>query len=225
MLFNPFTAPASKTSGLNDRCTDAPVNSIFSGPLAHQCCALKKQKNFHMQVRKRKHKGLRVSGFALLVVVFKWHHGSEGVKPTAIASDPRLWARRCLELYKDLLRSYNNCNCLPVLAVRVGVTVVVSMHAFRLLWNCPEDCVACVISAQFNSALCSLSKGISVLLGTFGHVSRPPNNGNMRHIALFFLSFATLNIFFLSFFLSSSFDFFYWFFLYLFSFYFFFLFF
>ena len=71
------------------------------------------------------------------------------------------------------------------------------------------NCVACVISAQFNSALCSLSKGISVLLGTFGPDSRPPNNGNTRHIALFLLSFATLNIFFLSFFLSSSFEFFF----------------
>ena len=28
----------------------------------------------------RRQKGLRVSHFALLWVVFKWHHGSEGVK-------------------------------------------------------------------------------------------------------------------------------------------------
>ena len=34
-----------------------------------------------MPVRKRKHKGLRVSNLAFLLVVFKWHHGSEGVKP------------------------------------------------------------------------------------------------------------------------------------------------
>ena len=38
-------------------------------------------KIFHMPVRKRRQKGLRVSGFALLWVVFKWHHGSEVVKP------------------------------------------------------------------------------------------------------------------------------------------------
>ena len=33
-----------------------------------------------MPVRKIKHKGLKVLNLALLVVVFKWHHGSEGVK-------------------------------------------------------------------------------------------------------------------------------------------------
>ena len=30
--------------------------------------------------RKRRQKGLRVSNFTLLLVVFKWHHGSEGIK-------------------------------------------------------------------------------------------------------------------------------------------------
>ena len=30
--------------------------------------------------KRRSQKGLRVSDFALLSVVFKWHHGSEGVK-------------------------------------------------------------------------------------------------------------------------------------------------
>ena len=32
-----------------------------------------------MPVRKGEQKGLRVSDFALLMVVFKWHRGSEGV--------------------------------------------------------------------------------------------------------------------------------------------------
>ena len=36
-------------------------------------------KILHMTVRKRRQKVLRVSNFALLLVVFKWHHGSEGV--------------------------------------------------------------------------------------------------------------------------------------------------
>ena len=35
--------------------------------------------SFHMPVRKRK-QGLKVSDFALLMIVFKWHHSSEGVK-------------------------------------------------------------------------------------------------------------------------------------------------
>ena len=34
-----------------------------------------------MPGRKRRQKGLRVSDFALLLVVFRIHHGSEGVKP------------------------------------------------------------------------------------------------------------------------------------------------
>ena len=36
-------------------------------------------KSFHVPVWKKK-KGLRVSNFALLWVIFKWNHGSEGVK-------------------------------------------------------------------------------------------------------------------------------------------------
>ena len=39
-------------------------------------------KSFYMPVQKRRPKGLRVSNFALLWVVFKWPHGSEGVKHT-----------------------------------------------------------------------------------------------------------------------------------------------
>ena len=43
-----------------------------------QCCVSIK-KSFHMPVRKRRQKELRVYIFALLLLVFKWHHGSEGV--------------------------------------------------------------------------------------------------------------------------------------------------
>ena len=35
-------------------------------------------------MRKRKQKGLRVYNFALLMVVFKWHHGSEGVNLASV---------------------------------------------------------------------------------------------------------------------------------------------
>ena len=44
-----------------------------------ECCAFL-WKSFHMPVWKRKRKGLRVSNFALLLVVFKRHPGSEAVK-------------------------------------------------------------------------------------------------------------------------------------------------
>ena len=40
-------------------------------------------KCFHRPVRKRRQKGLRVSSFLILLVVFKWYHGSEGVKTRA----------------------------------------------------------------------------------------------------------------------------------------------
>ena len=54
--------------------------SIFRSYNIHfQCCAFW-WRSFHMPVWKRTHKGLRVSNVALLWVVFKWHHGSKGVK-------------------------------------------------------------------------------------------------------------------------------------------------
>ena len=37
-------------------------------------------KSFHNTVRKRKQKALRVSNLTFLLAIFKWHHGSEGVK-------------------------------------------------------------------------------------------------------------------------------------------------
>ena len=45
----------------------------------YQCYAFR-WKSFHMPVQKRRQKGWRVSDLALSLVVFKWHHGSEGVK-------------------------------------------------------------------------------------------------------------------------------------------------
>ena len=58
-------------------------NSIFSDPITSifQCYEFW-WKYFHVPVRKRRQKGLRVSNFAHLCVVFKWHRGSEGVNNT-----------------------------------------------------------------------------------------------------------------------------------------------
>ena len=44
-----------------------------------QCCAFW-WKSVYMPVQKRRQKGWRVSNLVLLLVVFKWHHGREGVK-------------------------------------------------------------------------------------------------------------------------------------------------
>ena len=51
--------------------------------ICFQCCAFW-WKSFHVPVRKRRPKGLRVSNFTLLWVVFKWQHGSEGVNVSLI---------------------------------------------------------------------------------------------------------------------------------------------
>ena len=58
---------------------DVPANSIFSSPIHiyFQCCAVW-WKSFHLPARKRKQKGLTVSDFALLLVIFNSHHGSKG---------------------------------------------------------------------------------------------------------------------------------------------------
>ena len=49
-------------------------------------CYVFQSKSFHVTVRKRRQKQFRVSNFALLLVVFKWHHGSEGVNTWILAS-------------------------------------------------------------------------------------------------------------------------------------------
>ena len=60
---NPFTAPACKISGLCEKCTYTPANSIFSGTITNLLsvpyCALW-GKSIHMLMWKRKQKGLRI---------------------------------------------------------------------------------------------------------------------------------------------------------------------
>ena len=92
MILNPFTAPACKISRLKYTRTCL-YNSKFSGPLTHPfsvLCVLMKILS-HTSVKnkterlkgfrfwKTRQKGLRVLDFALLLVVFQWHHGSEWV--------------------------------------------------------------------------------------------------------------------------------------------------
>ena len=77
--FNPFTDPACKISGLK-KCTHTPSNSRFYGALAALfsiLCVL--MKTLSNAKAKKKQKGLRISNFALLLVVLEWHHGNEGV--------------------------------------------------------------------------------------------------------------------------------------------------
>ena len=89
IVLNPFTVPENFRA---ERCTDAPANSIFS--VYFECYAFW-SKAFHVPVRGKKRergrkkkkeeekKGLRISNFALLLVVFRLQHGSDGVNTLA----------------------------------------------------------------------------------------------------------------------------------------------
>ena len=79
-VLNPFTASACKISGA-EWCTDEPANSIFSCSLTSVFNAMCFDGDpFTCQRKKEKQKGLKVSNFALLWVIFNWPHGSEGLK-------------------------------------------------------------------------------------------------------------------------------------------------
>ena len=59
---------------------DAPANSLFSGPVTHLLSMLWVLMKILSQANaKKKTKCLRVSNFVILLVVFKWQYGSEGV--------------------------------------------------------------------------------------------------------------------------------------------------
>ena len=77
--FNPITVPPCTISGLKDVRTH--LQTVYFLVLWHIYvqCHVFWSNSFHMPVQKRKEKGLRVSDFALSLVVFKWRHGSEGV--------------------------------------------------------------------------------------------------------------------------------------------------
>ena len=86
-FINPLTAPACKISRpKNARTLQQTVYFPVLQPIYFHCEALW-WKSFHMPVWKRRQKGLRVSKLVLLLVVFKrlllvifkWCHGSEGV--------------------------------------------------------------------------------------------------------------------------------------------------
>ena len=76
---NPFIAPVCKIFGLK-KCTRTLASGMFSHPVANrfQCCAFW-CKSFHMLIRKRNQKCIRISNFTLLLVVFKCHPGSKRV--------------------------------------------------------------------------------------------------------------------------------------------------
>ena len=76
---NPFTAPACTISGLNDAATRLQTRSYN---IYCECYAFW-WKSFHKPMRKRKQKRIRVSHFALLIVVFKLNHDREGVNNAA----------------------------------------------------------------------------------------------------------------------------------------------
>ena len=56
-------------------------------------CYVFRWKSFHMPVWKRREKPLGVSNFVLLIVVFKWRHGSEGVNIVVLVMADGLFGR------------------------------------------------------------------------------------------------------------------------------------
>ena len=78
--FNPITVPPCTVSGLKDVRTHLQTVCFLVLWHIYFQCHVFWSNSFHMPVQKRKQKGLRVSDFALSLVVFKWRHGSERVK-------------------------------------------------------------------------------------------------------------------------------------------------
>ena len=76
--FNPFTAQPVKFPGwkMQGRAHKQYIFRFYN--IYFQCYAFWR-KSFHMPVWERKQKGSEVSNCALLWVVFKWPHGSDGV--------------------------------------------------------------------------------------------------------------------------------------------------
>ena len=90
-LVNPVTAPARKLSGWMMHGCACKQNIFQSCDIYFQCYAFG-WRSFHSPVWKRSQKGLRASNFALSWVVFKWHHGSDGVNPAASLPEKGLCA-------------------------------------------------------------------------------------------------------------------------------------
>ena len=65
-----------------------------------QCCVFQ-WKSFHMTEWKLRQKDFRVSNFALLLVIFKWHHVSEGVNSWKPDENLHLWRG-----FYDEIKSY-----------------------------------------------------------------------------------------------------------------------
>ena len=77
-------------------------------------------KSFHLPVRRRRQKDLRVSNFAPLLVLFKWRRGREGV------NWPKIRLKHCSSTPSELR------SCVKVEAAVLGSTSQISL---RFLWT------------------------------------------------------------------------------------------
>ena len=87
-LFNPFTVPACQNSSLKDAWMRLQTVYFLLSVLR---VSMKILSHDSARKKKKRQKQFRVSHFALLLVVFKWHHGSEGVKLTKSLRQSREW--------------------------------------------------------------------------------------------------------------------------------------
>ena len=130
---NPITAPACTISGLKEARTR--LQRVYFPVLWHLLqCYVFWWSSFHMPpVRNRKQKGLKVSHLVLLLVVFKWLHGSEGVKrttETTTRAEHRFPAPSSKLIQKWLpLKGHS----LDRVSTRVVVVVVVVRELFSLV--------------------------------------------------------------------------------------------
>ena len=86
-------------------------------------------KSVHMPVRKRRLKSWTISNFSLVLVVFKWHHGSEGVNGQAWAHlkfITGLYSHRSLERSSSATEQYYSASMARSI---LGKTVAALQHS------------------------------------------------------------------------------------------------
>ena len=99
---NPFTAAACKISELKYTWMHLQTQYIFHSCDTSAYNAVRFDENhFTCQCKKRKQNCLKVSNFALLMVVFKWHHCSEGVKSPFAGNKNRLQQKELIATAVD----------------------------------------------------------------------------------------------------------------------------
>ena len=115
----------------------ASASSIFSGPITHLLSALWVLMKIlsHASLWKRRQKGLRVSNLALLLVVFKWYHGSEGVKNQLYSANTPNYVRE--QMFAQLRTGFTDFDDDDGIAsvLQSSMTAMALRQHYRLWWR------------------------------------------------------------------------------------------